>query len=103
MTENWKQGPNKLILIIPIIDEGTPNGIVHTNADDAAKSLMQHDRSRIDIIYRNRSHSWVYTFDRKINGDARKFMNNKLADIELTSVDSPTFRRNQESGEKQME
>ena len=80
MTENWIDGPMRLIVTTPIIDQGTPNGIVHTNADHAAESLTQHEKTRIDILYRKRSSSWAYTFDSKTDGGASKFINGILRD-----------------------
>lgn len=74
MSENWIGEPTRLILVTPIIDRGTPNASIFASAHKAVDSLERHDQTRIDILYRNRSHSWAFTFHRKTDGDASEFI-----------------------------
>ena len=64
MTEHWQGEPKRLLLVVPIIEAGTPNGSVHTEVEAAAKAaeqLLEHpdvEKCRLDIIYKDRSSPW---------------------------------------------
>ena len=66
MTEHWQGEPRRLLLVVPIIKAGLPNGSVHTDVEaaaEAAEQLLERpdiEKCRLDVIYRDRSSPWCY-------------------------------------------